>query len=169
MTNFVTEGDNTIEAHSPGLEAFLRLLVTLKYISPEIEVHEALQPTHDVAVGFRVVKVASINQLGDEGLKRRCLELAEQVYQFLEDEAMTEADRAETEGLVAAHADIATMRQYRRRLKRQATATLRELKRRDWWEPESLNSEERKRLENPDSPSDVQEIAERPSAICRSH
>ncbi len=138
--------------------------MALKYIRPEIEVHNDLQPTQDVALGFRFAKVKDLSELNKEELKQRCLDLADELREFLEAYGLNEVDRAEMNiadfVLDIARADIETMRQYRRRCKARVTAMFAELKRRGWWAPESLDSEERKRLQNPDSPFDVQEIAE---------
>lgn len=172
LTHFQTIGnDNTIEAHTPGLREFSRLLVTLKYIRPEIDVDKNLQPTHDVALGFRFVKTANPSNLSAEELKQRCLDLADELYEFIESEALDEVARAEMGdidlGYEVAYADTETMRQYKRRFKDRVMAMLAELKQRGWWEPKSLDSEERKRLEKPDSPSDVQHTAECLEAIGR--
>lgn len=164
ITNFVLEGDNNIQAGSCGLDMFLRLLTLLKFIHPRIEMVEGLDLAGDVAYGYRLVKSTDPSKLGEEELRQRCLELAEELYQFVEDHALGEIDRAEMKdndlGYEVARADIETMRQYRRRFKREVTDLIAELKRRGWWKPESLNSEEWERLEKPDLPSEVQDVAE---------
>ncbi len=164
ITNFVLEGDNNIQAGSYGLDMFLRLLTLLKFIHPRIEMGEGLDLGGNVAYGYRLVKSTEPSKLGEEELKRYCLELADELYEFVEDYAWDDAARAEARDaglqIEMARADIEAMHQYRRRFKRQVTNLITELKRRGWWKPEALNSEEWERLEKPDLPSDVQDIAE---------
>jgi hypothetical protein len=94
LSHFEVRGnDNTLEAHSPGLQAFSRLLVALKYINPHIEVDKSLQPTQDVAVGYRLVKATDGNQPSAEELKVELERLREESGQL----------RVTADGYVAAY------------------------------------------------------------------
>lgn len=103
------------------------------------------------------------DRMSDEDLRLRCLELAESLHDFLEDNALNEADRAEMIGtdfqVDVARADIRTMNQFRKDLKPAVMGTLVELKRRGWWDPQNLADEVRESLERPAEPSDLTLIA----------
>lgn len=106
-----------------------------------------------------------MDQLDHDELKQRCLVLAEDLHQFLEDYAIDEADRAEAMGadfeLDVMRADTETMREFRKRLKPRVMGMLTELKRCGWWEQEDFDLPEWEAAESLAHPQDLQLIADR--------
>lgn len=77
LADFILEGnDNNVEALSPGLGAFSRLLILLQYIKPEIEVDDSLK-VKEVAVGYRFT--SSMNQEGSKKLQEEFEKLRKEV------------------------------------------------------------------------------------------
>lgn len=152
----------------PNVEAFDRLKEEVGQIRTE---NERLR-SEKSALETRIEREAAEpeDQLSDVDLKRRCLELADELYEFSEEHEIDDASRAEIEGvsdlmLEASRQEIWAMRQYERHLGGKVIALLDEVKQRGWLDPESLDSEERKSIQDPVHPLDVRRIAQRLSAI----
>lgn len=165
LADFVIEGDDySVEAGSPALHAFVRLLVALKYVDPQIEVDKSLR-AKDVAKGFRFVKATELDKLSKEELKTRCLEVAEELHQFLEDHALDEADRAEMTDadveLEIMRADAETMGRFRKGPKKEVMGLLAEMKQRGWWKQEDFDLPDWEAVENCEHPHDLRLIANR--------
>jgi uncharacterized protein (DUF3084 family) len=150
----------------PTAEAFNDLKEEVKQIRAERDaLRERAEP----------VPPGEENQLDDDELKRRSAELADELFQFLEERGKqdpsgkwianatdAELDKFNQETM---RYDDETMGQYRRRFSGRVRSLVAKLKARGWWNLEDLDDKERKRLERPLHPMSVQEIAERLSAI----
>lgn len=105
------------------------------------------------------------DELNDAEIKRRCLEVAENMHQFLEDHALSEVDRVEwidvDDGLGAAKADTETMRQFRKGPKKEVIGLLAELKRRGWWKQADFDLPDWEAVESLAHPRDLQIVADR--------
>ncbi len=152
----------------------------LKRVSPRRQTPATEPVSEEVAVQPSTVDAptsqAAAAQPGDEELKRRSRELADELFQFLDERG--EQDPQHTRWIAGATDDEInefsqaamqysneTMREYRRRFSGRVRALVAELKQRSWWDLEDVNPKERKRLENPLHPISVQAIAERLSEI----
>jgi hypothetical protein len=82
----------------------------------------------------------------NESLKRRCREVAEDLFQFLDD--YKEQNEDEIKEL------------YRRRLRGRVKALLRDLEQQAWWPPETLPSFRRNAVENPLTPYSIGSLAD---------
>jgi TolA-binding protein len=82
----------------------------------------------------------------NESLKRRCREVAEDLFQFLDDHREQNED------------DIKEL--YRRRLRGRVKALLRDLEQQAWWPPETLPSHRRNSVENPLTPYSIGSLAD---------
>lgn len=107
-------------------------------------------------------------QITDEELKRRCSEIADEMFHFLENRATDEAEKMGIQGvpdlmLEASRHEDETMRQYSQRFGSEAVALLEELEQRGWWKPGPY-PRERTRLLEPANLLDVRRVAERLSA-----
>lgn len=165
IVDFVLKGnDNNVEARDPGLHAFSRLLVALKYINPQIEVDKSLQ-VKDVAIGYRRVKDTDLRKLSNEELKQHCSDLADELHTFLEDHVPSETDRVEwmdvDDGLGAAKADTEAMRRFRKGPKKEVIGLLAELKQRGWWKQADFDLLDWEAVESLAHPRDLQIVANR--------